>query len=229
MTNIERIVYGLVITTVIFLTAIIIGAKLHLGIDFFPSSFVTHTIMLSLSIIGIFIMRKNLSYSISIPKFKTLIKPIVYGLILAIIINILMTIITKIAGGKDEMHPVLAKMSLTQVLIFIFFYASIAEEMLFRGFLMNLLKPLKVNGMIVFKHMISLPVIISASAFGLAHLILLKTGASPFFLLRIVVFVTCLGLLAGYYQEKYDNNSYAIIVHMTGNSIGVISIFLVNN
>jgi membrane protease YdiL (CAAX protease family) len=31
-----------------------------------------------------------------------------------------------------------------------------------------------------------------------------------------------LGLIAGYYQEKYDNNAYAIIVHMSGNLMGLI-------
>ncbi len=56
----------------------------------------------------------------------------------------------------------------------------------------------------------------------------IKTGTSSFFVLRIVVFVTCLGLLACYYQEKYNNNLYAIIIHIAGNSIGVISAFLMN-
>jgi hypothetical protein len=38
-----------------------------------------------------------------------------------------------------------------------------------------------------------------------------------------------LGIAAGYYQEKYDNNtSYAIIVHMGGNLFGVLSAFLMN-
>lgn len=33
---------------------------------------------------------------------------------------------------------------------------------------------------------------------------------------------TLLGIVAGYYQEKYENNFYAIIVHMAGNLMGVI-------
>lgn len=36
------------------------------------------------------------------------------------------------------------------------------------------------------------------------------------------------GLIAGYYQEKYDNNAYAVIIHMAGNSIGVIGALLMN-
>jgi membrane protease YdiL (CAAX protease family) len=47
------------------------------------------------------------------------------------------------------------------------------------------------------------------------------------FVIRIVLFATCLGIIAGYYQEKYDNNAYAIAVHMSGNSIAVLGTFLI--
>ena len=88
---------------------------------------------------------------------------------------------------------------------------------------MNILKPLKAVGITISKRTISLPVIISAVAFGLAHLILITTGASGMVILRVVVFTTVLGLIAGYYQEKYDNNAYAIIVHMAGNWFGFMA------
>jgi membrane protease YdiL (CAAX protease family) len=49
------------------------------------------------------------------------------------------------------------------------------------------------------------------------------------FLIRIVLFTFVLGLAAGYYQEKYENNTlYAIIVHMGGNFPGVLSALLMN-
>lgn len=223
MKNSERIVYGLVLTTVIFLIATFVSVKLHLDINFFPNFFVSLTIELLLSIIAIIAMKKFMTYNIAIPKFKTLLKPIVYALVATIVINGLMTVVTKLAGSKIEIPEALLKLKPIQVFIFVFLYASIAEEFLFRGFLMNLLKPLAKNRLLIFKRTISLPVIISAIAFGLAHLVLLTTGVSSFFLLRIVVFTICLGLIAGYYQEKYNNHSYAIIVHMTGNSLAVIA------
>jgi membrane protease YdiL (CAAX protease family) len=119
-------------------------------------------------------------------------------------------------------------MSPLQIFVFIFIYASIAEEVLFRGFLMNILKPVSIKGIKVFKRNLNFPVIISAVIFGLAHLILITTGAGGLFLLRIVVFTTILGLIAGYYQEKYNNNAYAIIVHMAGNIMGVIGALLMS-
>ena len=119
-------------------------------------------------------------------------------------------------------------MSPVQVLFFMFFYASVAEEILFRGFLLNLLKPLKKRGISLFNRRISLSVIISALAFGLAHLILITAGIDALFLVRVVLFTFTLGLVAGYYQEKYDNTAYAIIVHMAGNSVAVIALFMMS-
>lgn len=228
MKNSERIIYGLIITIVVFAIATFSGSKIHLNIDFIPSSFVTHSLMLILSIVLIFSLRKYLNYKIDVPALKKISKPILFGLLATIIVNISMTILTKVLGGKIEAHPLMMKMSPLQVFIFVFIYASIGEEILFRGFLMNFLKPLKTNGITILKRRISIPVIISAVAFGLAHLILITTGAGGFFLLRIVVFTTILGLIAGYYQEKYENNAFAIIVHMAGNFMGVIGALLMN-
>ena len=65
--------------------------------------------------------------------------------------------------------------------------------------------------------------ILSAVVFGLIHLVLLNAGAGGFLVFRIVIFTTVLGLVAGYYQEKYNNFTYAVIVHMAGNLMGLIS------
>ncbi len=222
MSNIERTVYGLVLTALIFLIATVVSAKVHPGIELVPNFFVTLTIELLLSFAAIYALRDYLSYSIAVPELKTLIKPFIFGIILTVVVNLLISGIIKLAGGNLEEHPALSKLNFIQVLIFIFVYASIAEEMLFRGFLMNLLKPLEIHGVYFFKRKISLPVIISALAFGAAHLVLISAGVTIFFLFRIVVFTTCLGLLAGYYQEKYNNNFHAIIVHMAGNTLAVI-------
>lgn len=226
MKNNERIIYGLVITIIIFLTANILGSQIHLDSRFIPHSFVAHSILLLLSVIAIFAMRKTINYRISLPKFKNILKPIVIAIAATIAINLLITIAIKLAGGEVEGHPLLAKLSPMQVLVFVFIYASIVEEILFRGFLLNILKSIEKRGVAIFKRKISLAVIISALAFGSAHLILITTGVGSLFLIRVVLFTFSLGLIAGYYQEKYDNNSYAIIVHMAGNSIAVIGTFM---
>lgn len=228
MKNKERLIYGTTISVVIFLIATQTGSMLDFKTDFIPGSFLTHSIMLILSLGGIYFLRKNVKYSISLPKFKKILKPIFAGILTTIIVNILMTVIIKISGGETEIHPLLSGMTPLQVFIFVFIYASIAEEFLFRGFLLNILKPLSSKGINIFKLKISISVIISAIAFGLAHLILITTGVGGLFLVRVVTFTTVLGLIAGYYQEKYNNNAYAIFVHMAGNSLAVLSAFLIS-
>lgn len=101
-----------------------------------------------------------------------------------------------------------------------------AEESLFRGLLQNYLKPLSDKGFILFRRRISLPVLISALAFSLAHLILIVSGVGILFLVRILVFTFALGLIASYYQEKHNNHIFAILVHMAGNLMGLISAML---
>lgn len=228
MKNNERIIYGILITMAVFIASTFWGSKWQLNFEFIPFSFGTHSLMLVFSIGLIYGLKKYVNYKISLPQLKKTLRPILFGLLATIIVNISMTILTTILGGKAESHVALSEMSPLQIFIFVFIYASIAEELLFRGFLMNILKPLKSKGLTIFKRNVSLPVIISAFAFGLAHLVLITTGASAFFLLRIVIFTTILGLISGYYQEKYDNNAFAIIVHMSGNLMSVIGALSMN-
>ncbi len=228
MKNNERVAYGLIITLIIYTAGLLISRKLHLEISFIPNSFVNHSVMLVLSLIAIYGLKQDVNYKIALPKLKNILRPILFGIAATIVVNVLMVLLTKLLGEEIEVHFVFKKMSPLQIFIFVFIYASIAEELLFRGFLLNILSPLKTRKVYIFKKQISLPVIISALLFGLAHLIVITAGVGGMFLLRIVIFSTTLGLIAGYYQEKYDNNLFAIIVHMSGNLLSVISILLMN-
>ena len=225
----KSIIYGVIILTAIFLAAISIGSKVDLKSNFIPISFIQHLVMLILSGIAIWIMNKELNFYIVLPKLRKLIKPFFVGVLIMFIVNIPMNIITMLVNGKVTAHPLLAQNSALQTFLFIFILASIAEEVLFRGFFQNSLKSLGNRGVTVLKHRFSLPVILSAIAFGLVHLIVISLGVDYLFLIRIVLFTLVLGLAAGYYQEKYENNTlYAIIVHMGGNFLGVLSALLMN-
>ena len=228
MKKIERIIYGIIITAFIFIISILTGNKITLNVTFLPGTFITHSFMLILSIIAILAFKTKINYTITWPEFKTIFKPIMWGILTFIVVNIVMTIIIKLTGGDIEKHPTVSQMTPMQVLVFVFFFASIAEEFLFRGFSMNLLESGSSKGITILKRKISMPVIISALLFGLAHLILITTGAGSLFILKIVVFTFILGLFAGYYQEKFNNHAYAIIVHMSGNLFAVIGAFLTN-
>lgn len=231
----NRVLAGLFITAFVFLTANYAGVKLQLNIEFIPYSFSIHSLMIMLSVIFIIVMNKHVHYALAVPRVRNMWKPFLIAIAVTIGVNILLELIYKllgtgstrvVAGDTVEGFALLDSMNPLQILIFVFFYASLAEEILFRGFLQNYLSPLLTGRIRLFGREISYPVIISALAFGAAHLIVIKSGASMQFVIRIVVFSTSLGLVAGYYQEKHHNNAYAVFVHMIGNLPAVIASFL---
>lgn len=228
MKNSERLIWGILLTAIVFLISSFVSRKLQINIEFIPKSFWGDTLILILSIALIYGLKKHVNYKISVPKFKKTLKPMLFGFLAAVIVNVLMTIIGNIFGIKAESHYAFDVMSPLQFFLFVFIYASVVEEVLFRGFLQNILAPLKDRGIKIFKRHISLPVIIGALAFGLVHLNLMATGAGAFFLTRTLLVTFTLGLIAGYYQEKYDNNAYAILTHMAGNFMGLMASLLIN-
>jgi membrane protease YdiL (CAAX protease family) len=222
MKNNRRIIYGLILTIIAFLLAQLAGRTIQLNVDFLPYSFVTHSAMLVLAIVLICSFKKYVNYKIACPKFKKIWKPALFGFLSAVIVNGLLGAIGEACGIEQEAHFAFDVMSPLQVFLFIFILASVAEETLFRGFLQNLLKPLSDKKIKLFKRNLTLPVFIAAIAFSLAHLILITSDAGAYFIFRTLAFTFVLGLIAGYYQEKYDNNAYAIIVHMSGNFMGLV-------
>lgn len=160
-------------------------------------------LMLILSIGLIYGLKKYVRYRIALPRFRKMLKPMLFGFLAAVIINSLLSGIGNIFKIESESHFAFDIMSPLQIFLYIFILASIAEEVLFRGFLQNILKPLQNKGIKIFKRHISLPVIVAALAFSLVHLILITSGAGAYFIFRTLVFAFVLGLIAGYYQEKH--------------------------
>ena len=225
-TKLTILLSALILAIVVFGVSVFCGYHWNLNCDFLPQTFLTHIVMLILSVGLILAFKNKVSYRIAMPKLKQVFRPMRDGLLVAILVNITLGILFHFLGEKPETHPAIDGMSALQCLIFIVFLASIAEEHLFRGFLQNYLKPLSDKGFNLFRWRISFPVLIGAIAFSLAHLILLSSGVSGFFMTRILVFTFLLGLIAGYYQEKHDNIAFAIIVHASANLLGLLSILL---
>ena len=94
---------------------------------------------------------------------------------------------------------------------------------MFRGFLLNMLEPLKSKGIKLFRIKLNVSVLISGVLFGMGHLLILTTGADLPFVFRILFFTTIVGIMNGYLQEKYENNTLVpIIAHITVNTIGFL-------
>lgn len=219
-----RLILGIFLTLIIFGLGTIAPSLFSINNEFIPRSFFTHTTMLVFSLITIYIFTKNGNFKFQFQKVKF--KYYIYAILITIlaipITHILITIILKIFGFQIDpsgngFTPT-AGMSSLQILLFIFIWASICEEFLFRGFTHNFFEPLKSIGFRINKHIfISLPVMLSGILFGLAHLILLTSNASGPIIFRTVIYASMLGFITSYFQEKHKSILPAIVIHMTGN------------
>ncbi|MCK5168599.1 MAG: CPBP family intramembrane metalloprotease [Bacteroidales bacterium] len=228
-----NLISGIFLTIIIFGLGAIASRNIHLNSEFVPSSFLMHTTMLVFSLIAIFIFTKNGNLKFQFQKVKF--KYYIYGGLITILAFIIAQILASgilLAVGipmdpSDKGHPAFTSMNTLQIFIFVFIYASICEEFLFRGFIQNFFEPLKSIGMRVNKNIfISSPVILSGILFGLSHLILLTTEASGPTIFRIVMMTTFVGFVAGYFQEKHKSLLPAIVIHMTANLPGLIASFM---
>ena len=225
----SRLFIGLLLTFSVCAVAVVLRHVVKLDSECFPSFALSGFIILILAIVLIVAFRDKLDYRIAMPKFNQIWKPVLFGLLATIGINLLTGIVTLIISGRVEGHPALESTSVLQYALFIFILAPVAEEHLFRGFLQNYLKPLGDKGITVFHRRIRLPVLIAALAFSLCHLGLLASGVGAVFMIRTALFAFILGTIAGYYQEKYNNIVPAILVHMAGNLLGVLAVILKHN
>jgi len=113
--------------------------------------------------------------------------------------------------------------SIWVMIIGVWFWSSITEEIFNRGLVQSLLQDLS--------HLrflgLSLPVWMSAILFGAGHLTVFKISGSPFFVMLIVSNATLMGLVAARYREKSGSIVPAIIVHILANIFGSLpSLFL---
>lgn len=226
MKDTTKITLGILITIFIYSISILISKVVKIPIEFIPSGFMTQLTMLAFSGISIFYFQSKgiLNFTIKRFRIKLVLRTIITAIIVFIIVNVVSTIVIKIINVEITKAPnPFMKYSSLQYFIFISVFACVSEEFLFRGFLLNMLEPLKNIGVKLFRIKFSFSAIISGVLFGLGHLILLTSGADLPFVLRILFFTTIVGIMNGYFQEKYENNTLVpIIAHITVNTIGFL-------
>ncbi len=229
MNNKTTLFLGLFITIFIFVISNLLIRITSLSYNFIPATFTIHSTMLFFSILAIVFFAKKgwLKIPFKPVKFRYYVTGILIALAGFVIANIISTIILLAFGlpivPKGNGLSSIAGMNYLQFFLFVFIYASICEEFLFRGFFQNFLEPFKIYGFTITKNIrLSLPVIISGVLFGLAHLVLLFTNTDSTIILRTVIMTMIIGIIAGYFQEKHQNILPAIAVHMTANLPGLI-------
>jgi membrane protease YdiL (CAAX protease family) len=141
---------------------------------------------------------------------------ITWGMVLGILASF-----AALASGTGGPSP-LKDLNFIQVVLLVWFFASIAEEVLVRGYVQSYLEPLKDRYFQAFRMRVSLPVIISALFFAAMHLILLSTGTPLLATYIIVAFAFFLGLVAAYQRERTSSLLPAFAAHISFNIGGVV-------
>ncbi len=226
MKNTTKTTLGIVITILIYSISVLISKVVIIPIEFIPSAFISQLLMLTLSGISIFYFQSKglLNFRMKPVKAKLILRTILTAVIVFIAVSITASIAIKIIYGDIPKGPnPFMKYTPLQYFIFLSIIAPIAEEYLFRGFLLNMLEPLKNKGIKLFQINLNLSVLLSGVLFGLGHLLILTTGADLPFVFRILFFTTIVGVMNGYLQDKYENNILVpIIAHITVNTIGFL-------
>ena len=226
MKNSTKIRLGIVITILIYSISVLISKVVKIPIEFIPSAFLNQLVMIILSGISIFYFQSKglLNFNITPIKVNLILRIVLTAIIVFIVLSIIASIAIKIICGDIPKGPnPFMKYTPLQYFIFLSIIAPIAEEYLFRGFLLNMLEPLKSKGIKLFRIKLNVSVLISGLLFGMGHLFILTTGADLPFVFRILFFTTIVGIMNGYLQEKHENNTLVpIIAHVTINTIGFL-------
>ena len=184
--------------------------------------FLNHTAMLILSMIIMLAVSRG---KLSIYGFKRatniqLKRIILLGLGIGIISTLIGNFLPGTSSGMAE------ELSLLHLIIFIWIYASICEEVLIRGLIQSSLVSWGKYGFNGFGIRITLPVLIGALVFGFMHIAQSAMGASGYRVVVTVMFAFVLGIVAGYYREETGSLVPAIIVHTFANVGGSFAGFL---
>lgn len=113
--------------------------------------------------------------------------------------------------------------SLIELILVIWIWSSICEEVLVRGLMQSFMNHLK-NIKIV---RLSLPVIISGLFFGAMHLFHINSEINIWHVCFIVFHTSIIGILAAFYREKSESLIPPILIHIIANILGSIPMIII--
>ena len=220
----SRIVTTLLVGALIFVVSIVLPKLLVFkGVS---SLLTTQGLELVLALLAIGVLGKGRfsDYGFRLPRIasfslRVLAKWVLIALT-AVGMGATATLAVSLSGGSG--NPVVKQLSLPQIVLFVWVFSSIIEEILTRGFIQGHLSPLnEVSvGMLVFR--VSVPTLAGALFFGAMHFVLLLSGADIPTTVIIVIFTFSLGLLAGHQRAKSGSLLPAIILHALANMGGIL-------
>lgn len=189
--------------------------------SFFPPSFVVHSVMLALSVAAMWLLSKGRLERYGFTKGTYKFNPCILMWILPTAVLSIVSVFALPSGQSTSGFSELTKL---QLVVFVWVYASISEELLTRGLLQTLLTA-DSRGQLSTPRRLSMPVVVSGLFFGSMHIVLVKSmgpAAVPVILLAVF-----LGLIAAHYRERTGSLLPAIIVHALFNIGGTLPLWVI--
>ena len=175
----------------------------------------THGFMLLLSLVAMAIFGRGKLAGFGVTSFRIRPFALIAGLSLAVGLaaNLLF------AALELEFDPV-PGFTFLNTIIFVWLWASICEEALYRGLLQTLFAQATERSFYLGSLKLSLANIFAALLFCLMHVPVIMMGASPVVLAILLPAALILGLIAGYVRETRGSLYPAIVVHALFNISG---------
>lgn len=207
---------GIAITAAVALGALYVGWLAKLPQDgFVPGSFVTHSFMLAASLLIIWLWRGRRLADFGLTRGRYRFSP---RILLWVLPTAVLSLMSALAPRLGESESAITGRTELQLIVFVWIYASVCEEVLTRGLLQSLIGGWGIASGRAARF--SVPVLVSGLFFGAMHLVLIRsmgaTAAVP------IVLATLLGFLAARYRESTGSLIPAIIVHALFNVGGML-------
>ncbi|TFH06795.1 MAG: CPBP family intramembrane metalloprotease [Candidatus Thorarchaeota archaeon] len=183
------------------------------------SSTIVSPVVLCLSLLAIYLLSMGMLplWGFQIPTLEVMVLLSTIGIIAAIVVVL---IIEHISPTPEKMNPPSDRRGRIIFFIAIVILASIAEEILFRGFLQNILDKTLLLALDFGWFSITGGAVVSAIVFGMIHVAPAKQMGSSVSVL--VISATVLGLIAGIFLTISGSLILPIIVHIEFNLVGFI-------
>lgn len=222
--NTRRIATALVVAIGIVLVAIILPKIFITGITTRLTT--TQGLELILSLLAIVALGRGRfsDYGFCLPRSdrpraEALLRWIPVGLA-AMALGAAATAAVLLTGANG--NPLVKQLTFPQIILFVWVFSSIIEEVFTRGFLQGHLATAMPGSVRLLFFRIELSALIGAGFFALMHLTLLISGADLKTIIIILLFTFSLGLLAGHQRARTGSLIPAIGVHMLANIGGVV-------
>lgn len=177
------------------------------GGGFVPPSFTTHTVILVLSVALAWVISGGRPELFGLGRGSYRFSP---RILLWVLPTAALSTAALVAGARGSGAGPTEGMSRLQLIVFVWVYASVCEEVLTRGLLQTLLDN-DGRSRCVRRRGLGMPVVVGALFFAAMHLVLVRSmgpAAVP-----VIVLTFGLGLVAGRYRERTGSLIPAIIVH----------------